>query len=148
MKYILELEPEPCARPRWGNGHVYDTQQLLKSVMALTIAKQHGDRKPFTGALAIYIKFYLTPPPGKKNKLRLGKPMIYKPDIDNLEKLLLDALARSRIIKDDCIICELHSKKVYDPKGRTVFEIVELLDQNAETDENKKDSIKQNTTKK
>lgn len=36
-----------------------------------------------------------------------------KPDIDNLAKLTLDAL-QPHIIKDDCLICELNKKKIYD----------------------------------
>ena len=100
--------------------------------MALHIAKQHKDRPPYTGPLSIHIKFYIAIPPGKKNKLRLNKPHIFRPDIDNLSKLLLDAITRSGIIKDDCLICELHATKSYQPKGSTVFEIKRLSDGNEE----------------
>lgn len=133
MKYILDSDPQPCLRPRWGNGHVYDTQALLKTTMALHIAKQHKDNPPYTGPLAIYIQFYIAIPPGKKNKLRLDKPHVFRPDIDNLSKLLLDAVTKSRIIKDDCIICELHATKSYHTKGSTVFEIIEMTDGNKES---------------
>ena len=126
MKYVINENPQPAIRPRFGNGHCYDSQKLLKTMISLQIAKQHADRKQYTGPLAVYIQFHIALPQGKKNRVRLNCPHIFKPDIDNLAKLLLDCLTRSRIIRDDCIICELHATKDYHPKGATVFEIIEL----------------------
>jgi Holliday junction resolvase RusA-like endonuclease len=133
LKYILNEEPHPALRPRWGNGHVYDSQTLLKTMLSLNIAKQHGDNNPYSGPLAVYMQFYITIPPGKKYKHRLNQPHIFKPDLDNLQKLLLDAITNSHIIKDDCQVCEIHATKSYHPKGSTVFEIIELTDGNKES---------------
>jgi len=126
LKYIIDQEPQPALRPRWGNGHVYDSQALLKTVTALNIAKQHKGAPAFTGPLAIYIQFYIGIPAGKKNLVRLHKPCTYKPDIDNLSKMILDCITKSHIIRDDSVICELHAAKSYKLKGSTEFEIIEL----------------------
>lgn len=126
MKYIIRDDPQPALRPRWGNGHVFDSQKLLKTMLSLQIAKQHGNNPPYKGPLAIYIQFYIAVPPGKKNSGRINKPHVFKPDIDNLSKLIMDCVTKSHIIHDDCSICELHAAKRYHKVGATVFEIVEL----------------------
>jgi len=45
-----------------------------------------------------------------------------KPDVDNLVKLVLDALNRSGYWVDDAQVCEIATRKVYaEPEGTWVY---------------------------
>jgi len=48
------------------------------------------------------------------------------PDIDNLQKLLLDSLVKSKIIFDDRYVSSITAKKLYSKKPRTEITITEL----------------------
>lgn len=47
-----------------------------------------------------------------------GEPMLEKPDIDNWIKTFNDLCERCKVIKDDKLVAELHTKKAWsDPAG-------------------------------
>ena len=122
--YTIPGNPIPLARPRFGQGRVWDEQKTLKFNVGLFLAHQHANQPYFTGPLAIVATFYLPIPKGQSKKLN-GKYHIYKPDIDNLEKFLLDS-AQSIIFGDDCIVSVISATKQYDSNPRTVFTVTEL----------------------
>ncbi|PCR98654.1 hypothetical protein RT41_GL001394 [Lactococcus fujiensis JCM 16395] len=85
--------------------------------------------------LFIKVNFYIKPPKNiaiaKKNSLALFNetmPIIVKPDIDNLQKSVLDAL-NSYAWNDDNQISDIYAKKRYSLKPRIEIEIEELKDE-------------------
>ncbi len=97
----------------------------------LTEQKKIEKGKP----LFIKVNFYIKPPKNiaiaKKNSLALFNetmPIIVKPDIDNLQKSVLDAL-NSYAWNDDNQISDIYAKKRYSLKPRIEIEIEELKDE-------------------
>jgi Holliday junction resolvase RusA-like endonuclease len=74
---------------------------------------QYRPREPFTGPLEVQITItypWRTKDPLKKRALGPA-PMDTKPDLDNLLKLVLDAMTACRFWKDDNQVTDLKAKK-------------------------------------
>jgi hypothetical protein len=75
-------------------------------------------------ALRIEVVFYF----GTKESERWGKPHTYKPDVDNVLKLIMDVMVNSGLLAgDDCAISCDHSRKRWcKPSGAGV--VVAIFD--------------------
>lgn len=126
--YTLPGIPTPLMRARFSNGRVYDGQKRIKTNLSLHILNQHGNAPLMTGPLHLDVDFYF-PLPAKmslKNKEKLyGTSHIYKPDLDNLIKMV-DDLCNNVVYGDDCIIASLSARKRYDILPRTEFVFKQL----------------------
>lgn len=97
------------------------------------IAQQQAPPEPFEGPLKVDITFYFSRPKSHygtgKNAGVLKKTAPYhhitKPDIDNLRKLVMDALSGVFYI-DDKQVCIGTTIKTYDDRPRTVINIKKL----------------------
>ena len=125
--------PRPLLRPRFGNGRAYDPVKNKHAKKAIASAARtklfHAQPKTiFTGPLYAALTFYLPKPKGKirKNSTPYPHPDC-KPDIDNLEKLVFDAL-NGVLYKDDSQIIETYCRKqwAYDGEPRTEIIITEI----------------------
>lgn len=65
--------------------------------------------RTFSGPVAVTLNFYLPRP----QRPRWNVPAV-KPDIDKLERAVLDGLTDGGLIEDDARIVELHATKEYD----------------------------------
>lgn len=115
--------PVPQQRPRFGRYRVYDPSASIKRGMKNIFTKRYPNFAPFLGAVYIYILYMFSPPNSwskKKKKSAIGGEVshISKPDLDNLDKLVLDA-CNGIFYKDDCQVCELFSKKIYAEESKT-----------------------------
>lgn len=137
ITYVLIGDPVPLARPRMSgpNRIVYDSQKLIKHSLVNQLLEQHGDRPLYSGACHLDATFYMKMPKGmiKKTAENTGKYHIYKPDLDNLIKMIGDIATihpyndeEFVLLKDDCTIASISAKKVYDIQPRTIFTIREL----------------------
>ena len=121
-QYTIPLKPIPWKRAGRSGTRVYDTQVNDKIAYGLYMIKCHGSAPIFDGPIAIDITFYMLPP--KKTKVGYHHTT---PDLDNLVKLLLDAIvSTSSIITDDRIISVIKAEKRYDHCTRTEFTIRKL----------------------
>jgi len=135
ITYVLEGDPVALARVRisrtQGVFRVFDSQKELKLISQITLRNQHGHRPLYKGPLHIDCDFYFHIP--KTNKIaRLGYYHVYKPDVDNLCKMILD-ISNGILFHDDSMVAEITCRKLYDAKPRTEFRIYKL-----ENHENKK----------
>lgn len=124
--YVINHQPIPQKRVRLNtmNMNFYDPLAKMKVTIGIEISDQHGDEPMFSGPIAIDIVFYMKTPQRFPN----GKPLIYhacRPDIDNLEKYVLD-LCKGILFEDDRFVCKLSSLKKYDDNPRTEFTITEV----------------------
>ncbi|WP_217634736.1 RusA family crossover junction endodeoxyribonuclease [Paenibacillus naphthalenovorans] len=91
-------------------------------------ARQQYKGAPMTGPIEVNLTFYM-PIPGswsiKKKLLMDGKLHATKPDRDNLEKGVCDALNKI-IWKDDGQVCDGRTVKYYSSNPRVEIEIKEL----------------------
>lgn len=117
----------PKARPRKGKYGFYtpDTTQNFENLIKM-IASQHFEQ-PLDVPITLDITFKL---PRPKRLIWKTKPMpelpcANQPDIDNLEKSVLDGL-NGIAFMDDRQVWEKHSKKVYHAGGDRPETIIKI----------------------
>ena len=128
-KPIALKRHRPSAR-----GGCYDPSSKDKKQIWLQIAA-YKPKRPLAGDIMIKLVFTM---PRPKSHYRTGKYKhllkdnvseyhSYKPDLDNLVKLLLDTISgKGRMICDDSQICMLQAEKVWGFKGKTEVIIEEI----------------------
>jgi len=122
---IPKAQPRPRAFARkLPNGKVivraYEaaTAEGWKSAVAIA-ARRRLPAKPLEGPLRVDIVFNMPRPrshfKGKTNTVKDNSPCWHtiKPDRDNLEKAVLDALSTIGMWADDCQVCCGEVKKTY-----------------------------------
>jgi Holliday junction resolvase RusA-like endonuclease len=69
----------------------------------------------WTGLVALALDVYMPRPKGRPPwiqpaawKLGIAHPTPVKPDVDNLAKIIMDAMVSAGILEDDRFVCELH----------------------------------------
>ena len=103
--------------------------------MWLQIAK-YKPKQPLAGDIMLKVVFCM---PRPKSHFRTGKfkhilkdgyehiiNHTFKPDLDNLIKLIADCIGNNTFIVDDSQICMLQAEKVYARKGKTEVYIEEI----------------------
>lgn len=131
---ILHVEgiPKPQPRPRAfalnGRARVYDagTAEGWKSSIAAA-ALAHRPAQPIDEPLRLMIRYYLPRPKGHfgKKGLRGSAPAhpCGKPDLDNLDKAVLDALTEIGMWRDDSLVCRKESEKSYGTRAGAEIQI-------------------------
>lgn len=132
MKFEIPGEPTGKARPRvtrWG-AHNTEKTVLYENLVKMCYQEQCGTytEKPVYAIVSVYYGIPKSTP--KKNiehmlngKIRPCK----KPDIDNICKIIFDAL-NGVAYKDDTQIFEVHAVKQYGEVPRVAVELVEVQD--------------------
>lgn len=120
--------PIACARPRvnFSRKLVYDEQEKLKEGMRWQLKTQYRE-KPLGCPVSLDVTFYLPIPkatskPKERQMLNGVIHHIAKPDIDNLQKFVLDCL-NGLVIEDDRRVVEIRARKLYSSKPGTLIRI-------------------------
>tara|TARA_R100001594_G_scaffold90734_1_gene125121 strand:- start:1677 stop:2090 length:414 start_codon:yes stop_codon:yes gene_type:complete len=135
ISFTITGQPVPLRRHRVArNGRMYDPSYKDKKQIWLQIAK-YKPKQPLKGDIYLKVVFYM---PYRKYMFRTGKyshllkdaykDMVYhsfKPDLDNLVKLIADIIQPQMII-DDSQICMLQAEKMYSTNPRTEVVIQEI----------------------
>ena len=131
---VIKLDPYPSPRPRFTKqGRTYmPTEYTAWKKQFLREWLRHSQGKYDAGvAIAIDLKFYIKPPKAiarvKKNQNILKAEtwrVVNKPDLDNLEKSVLDSV-NGHAYEDDNQISDLHSFKRYSLNPRVEIVIRE-----------------------
>jgi len=132
MKVIVYGDPKAQKRPRFARRGkfvtTYDPSELQKDNFICQIIK-HKPKQPLEGALSLRCRYYMPIPKSlsKRKKLRLLQertPHVKRPDLDNMDKFVMDCM-NSIFYNDDSQIYNKQSFKFYSPIPRTEIEIVE-----------------------
>lgn len=109
----LILDPQPKLRPRFTrSGRVYTPSKTVLAEQAIARQVRSDFKlKPFEGALGLKLVFWMKKPKKTKNLYP-----IVKPDLDNMAKLIKDAL-NGILWKDDSQIILLNCEKYYAETG-------------------------------
>jgi len=117
---------EPCAQGRGraavvnGRAHIFDPKKSRswKGAAQCHMQEAMGDRKPFTGALQIFIKAVFTCPKSDYKKTREVPERWHtkRGDIDNVVKAVLDA-GNGVLWLDDAQVCSVSAQKVIAAQG-------------------------------
>lgn len=145
IKVFIPGEPAAKERPRSGKGgriytpaKTHKAEQALRQNWIAANMEQYGSVHTFEEPVRIKVRFYFAPlksfPKWEMRLIRHGTtiPKHTKPDIDNLLKLVLDAL-NGVAYKDDSLVTAISGEKCYSDKGPgTEIEIyrVELPEKN------------------
>lgn len=131
---IINLDPYPSPRPRFtrqGRTYMPKEYTLWKKQFLCEWLKNGLDKFETGIALDVTITFYIKPPLSiskvKKNQNLLKAEfwrVVKKPDLDNLEKSVLDAL-NGHAWDDDNQISDLSSRKRYSLNPRVEIVIKE-----------------------
>lgn len=122
--------PVATPRPRFNSytKHTYDKPEhvKLKEGCKWQIRSQYRE-KPLCCAVSVDITFFLPVPKNtskpKTREMLNGKlHHIHKPDIDNLQKFVLDCL-NGLVIEDDRNVIEIRARKLYSTKPGTLVRI-------------------------
>ncbi len=124
--YIIPGQPIPWARPRLSGKKFFDGQKAIKNNWNIALEYQ-SEKQPFyqKTPLHLIVNFYFSIPTSYKPHHRdalIGKPYLYKGDLDNLVKFLLDN-CNALLFDDDCTIYQLTASKTYALEPRTEFAI-------------------------
>lgn len=127
LLYVLLGHPIPLARARLSKNRMWDSQKQIKCHKRIELQSQHNDMPLIEGQLHLIVIFYFAFPNCSKRRQDLlrGQAHIFKPDLDNLIKMVLD-IGSGILYKDDCIISQISAKKLYDDIARTEFKLVRL----------------------
>lgn len=142
QEYDFELvvlgDPKAQGRPRAAKRgkfiQVYDDPQSRKAKASLlAIIQSKAPKQPLDCPLRVDLLFYLPRPKAhygtgrNADKLKSSSPTLHtkKPDIDNLRKLVMDAMT-GVFWRDDSIVCKGTTIKRYSERPRTVIKIKKL----------------------
>ena len=133
---LIPFEPKPQSRPRSGKFGVYEVPEMARWRKKVTdFVKQNYDGDFYDLPIRLDVTFYMKAPkkmaePPKPRSRQKKKdeyarfiaekiPHDKKIDLDNLEKSIYDSISKSEIVwKDDCLIVEHTTRKLYSPNPR------------------------------
>ncbi|MDT2756953.1 RusA family crossover junction endodeoxyribonuclease [Enterococcus asini] len=133
MRYVLDIEPKPQSRPRFGKKRAYEDRDMLawkRRFMYLLKVKRPAMIEK--GPIAVLLTFYVYPPQylakskGRAEALRNEEIYVDKrPDLDNYTKAVWDC-SNGILFKDDGQIAVDGNQKLYSFNPRVELEIFEL----------------------
>ena len=126
QKIEIPIKPRPKQRPRYSMGHAYtpkETQQYERAIGAI-IREKMTER--YTKWVFVRMDFqYVLPKSASKEQKRMVEiaPIIHnkRPDIDNLQKGLLDACL-GILWDDDSIVWAIVAQKHYSTSDKIIIE--------------------------
>ena len=137
---IIPGTPIAQARPRFfRRGRfvgTYNPQETEAGRWRLDLCRQLPPGwVPIKGPIRITVRFFMKRPKShyrtgiKSNEIKGNAPSIhsYKPDIDNLQKMVFD-YCNGLMWVDDALICDVHCRKDYSENPRTEITVEEIVD--------------------
>ena len=122
-RYNLEINarPIPKARPRLGKFAVYTPEKTsdYEKLIAFEWKRRYKDLI-LKKAVKLDLLFCF-----KKAKSCKKDYHTQRPDIDNLEKAILDGLNKTAFV-DDCQVVEMKSQKVFSDVDKIVITVTEI----------------------
>lgn len=111
LSFLLDVEPMPSPRPRFrviGKfASAYMPKKYKDHTAELVEQLQRISHEPFDGPLSVDLCVFVT-------KARTSKLLYPKPDIDNYEKTILDAITKAgNVWNDDDQVVQLNSIKLF-----------------------------------
>lgn len=127
IEITIPLEPVAKGRPLFGKGRTYTPAKtekatkeiafIISSVLKNSKNAPTFDPKDPLGLEVLYV--FKRPKSYKKSSHREWKTT--KPDKDNLDKLLMDAITKSGLWNDDNQVVQTSSKKLVGATGENPF---------------------------
>lgn len=133
IAFSVPVVPVPKARARVTRFGTFTPKRTRKAEQAVAwIASQYAPREPLEGPVFVALSFFMpiakswTKTERELAARGLARPATRGTDIDNLAKLVLDALTAARFWQDDGQVVELVAKKWYALEPRVEVTVGEL----------------------
>ena len=127
QRFDIPIRPKPKQRPRFSMGHTYtpkETQEYEKSIRNV-VKEQMTERYAKWAYIKMDFNYALPKSATKKQKQMVDiAPVIHtkRPDLDNLQKSVLDAL-NGILWEDDAIVWAIVAQKHYDKADHILIQI-------------------------
>jgi Holliday junction resolvase RusA-like endonuclease len=130
MKFTFDVVPMGAVRVthRGRNNNPYARQYMAYKRGLNLIARSQYKGKPLKGALIAKMTFYMPLPKNgvsQKRKVKAGDHVTTTPDIDNLQKTVLDGISGIAFTNDNQI-SEIRASKIYRETAGIEVEVYEL----------------------
>jgi len=129
IRLVIQGEPVAKGRPRLSRNGTYTPEKTKTAEEAIGWAFKQSGQKKLEGMLNLFVSFRFTLPKSASKKLK-GMVRMFKatrPDLDNLVKLVTDAL-NGLAYDDDSQIISINAEKVYAEQAYTEIWITEELE--------------------
>jgi len=138
ISYTVDDKPQPWARARTGAGRYFMPVKVVHAKKAhaniagpLAASSMWDPEWPIALTCDFFFPIAASWPKWKQEQAgREELPHLARPDLDNLVKLVKDALGtdsatrRAIVWRDDCLVTRLRASKWYSLRPRTVVTIV------------------------
>jgi len=131
ITFTVKGTPIHLERARHGKGNTYDTARNkgAKQAIAWEAKAAMAGQEPFKGPVRMRLLFLFDWPSSytkTRRKACYGNMKDTKPDIDNLQKLVADAL-NGIVYEDDSQVTEIHATKFFTETGACTRILIEPL---------------------
>lgn len=116
IEITIPGQPIGKGRPRFGNGRTYTPAKTESwTAQAVWHIQQQTKERGITGPIVVNWFAVFDRPKRMFTKKWANRREVHtvKPDRDNVDKAILDALTKAGVIKDDCQVCDGHIIKRY-----------------------------------
>ncbi len=130
MKFEVIGKIKGKARPRLGRFSTYTPEDTTnyENLVKISYLNAKGINL-HTSPIKMKIQAIFEPPKSiskkRRDELLKGKPVLKKPDVDNIEKIVADALNKVAY-NDDSQICEMSIIKKYGEQEKLIIELEEI----------------------
>lgn len=126
---IIPGKPFAKQRPRFSrkSGRAFTPKETVSFEATVAAIAVQQFPEPLLGPVVLTIRAIFEPPQSwsqKKKDAHLYTPHTQRPDLDNIEKAILDGLNRVAFA-DDGQVYELNTRKTWGEQARTIVRIEE-----------------------
>ena len=123
--FFLPGRPKPKNERNAGaGGRIYYSQDVKAHQKALELmASPYAPAAPIVGPVWLDLAFWMPIPKKPGQDQADGQPHIFKPDSDNLVKMVKDALTNAGFWVDDCQVFNMKVSKCYGPTPGTTITV-------------------------
>ena len=115
IQFSIPMKPKAKERPRFGQGHAYSATKTKGAEKLVKEYAEAATTAPIEGPVDVAMWFQFAIPQSWSKAKKANPPACTKrPDLDNLAKLVMDAI-QGVVFADDASVTSLQLHKSYGP---------------------------------
>lgn len=128
MRIVIPGKPFAKQRPRFTNGRAYTPDATVSFERTVGQYAVAAGLPTLSGPVRLSIVAVFEPAQSwskKRKAAAMWNPHTQKPDLDNIEKAILDGLNRIAYV-DDSQVCMVDKRKMWGSEAQTIVEVTPL----------------------
>ncbi|WP_407473501.1 RusA family crossover junction endodeoxyribonuclease [Sulfitobacter sp. PM12] len=128
MRIVIPGKPFAKQRPRFANGRTYTPDATVSFERTVGQYAVAAGLPTLSGPVRLSIVAVFEPAQSwskKRKAAAMWNPHTQKPDLDNIEKAILDGLNRIAYV-DDSQVCMVDKRKMWGSEAQTIVEVTPL----------------------